>query len=114
MNPLFTLSLTYTMSPAPGSHLIAGRVLFDVISVPGWTCNDSRPQLLWILNTSLIPYRKSGSPYLATAVMCAVFSSVQTMVWLSVFGIVNVRTDVDAFDCTGGLHEHRKRVYTES
>ena len=48
------------------------------------------------------PLQEIRSPYLATAVMCAVFLSVQTMVWLSVFGIVNVRTDVDAFDCTGG------------
>ena len=31
-----------------------------------------------------------------------VFSCVQTMVWLPVFGIFNVRTDVDACDCTRG------------
>ena len=28
------------------------------------------------------------------------------MVWLSVFGIFNVRTDVDAYDGTLGLYEH--------
>ena len=33
------------------------------------------------------------------------------MVWLSVFGIVNVRTDVDAFDCTGGCtNTERKSI----
>ena len=32
----------------------------------------------------------------------------------SVFGIFNVRTDVDACDCTRGLYGHRKRVRTES
>ena len=34
--------------------------------------------------------------------VCAVFSFVQTMVWLPVFGIFNVRTDVDVCDCTRG------------
>ena len=31
-----------------------------------------------------------------------VFSCVQTMVWLPLFGNFNVRTDVDACDCTQG------------
>ena len=42
------------------------------------------------------------------------FSCVQTMVWLPVFGNFNVRTDVDACDCTRGMCGHRKRVRTES
>ena len=46
--------------------------------------------------------------------VCAVFPCVQTMVWLPVFGIVNVRTDVDTYDCTRGLYGHRKRVCSES
>ena len=38
-------------------------------------------------------------------------SCVQTMVWLPVFGIFNVRTDADACaDFTRGLYGHRKRV----
>ena len=45
---------------------------------------------------------------------CVVFSYVQTVVWLPVFRIFNVCTDVDACDCTWGLHGHRKRVCTES
>ena len=45
---------------------------------------------------------------------CVVFLHVQTMVWLPVFGIMNVHTDVDACDCTRGLHEHSKRVFTGS
>ena len=45
---------------------------------------------------------------------CAVFSCVHTMVWLPVFGIINVRTDVDACGCTRGLYGHGKRVCTES
>ena len=38
------------------------------------------------------------------------------MVWLPVIGIFNVRSDVDAYDCThgGGLYGHRKRVCTGS
>ena len=44
----------------------------------------------------------------------AIFSCVQTMLWLPVFGIFNTRTDVDACDCTRRLYGHRKRVCTES
>ena len=44
----------------------------------------------------------------------AVFSCVQTKVWLSILGVFNVRTDVDACDCTRGICGHRKRVCTES
>ena len=36
--------------------------------------------------------------------MCAVFLCVQTMLWLPVLGIFNVRTDVDACDCTRVLY----------
>ena len=36
------------------------------------------------------------------------------MVWLPVFGIVNVRTGVDACHCTQGLYGHRKGVCTGS
>ena len=34
------------------------------------------------------------------------------MVWLPVLGIFNVRTDVDACDCTRGLYGHCKTVCT--
>ena len=44
----------------------------------------------------------------------AVFSCVQTMVWLPVFGIFNMHTDVDACDCSPGMYGHRKRVCTGS
>jgi len=50
--------------------------------------------------------------------MCVFFSlhfpPLQTVVWLPVFGIFNVRSDVDACDCTRGLYGHRKRVCTGS
>ena len=39
----------------------------------------------------------------------AVFSCVQSKVWLPMCGIFNVRTDVNASDCTQGLCGHRKR-----
>ena len=45
---------------------------------------------------------------------CAVFSCVQTMVWLPVFGILNVHTHADAGDCTRGLCGHPKRVCTRT
>ena len=39
--------------------------------------------------------------------VCATFSCVRTMAWLPVFGIFNVRADVDACDCTRGLYRHQ-------
>ena len=42
--------------------------------------------------------------------VCAVFSCVQTKVWLPMLGIFNVHTDVNVFDCTQGLYRHRKKV----
>ena len=44
--------------------------------------------------------------------VCEVFPCVQTMVWLSVFKIFNMCTDVDACVCTRGLFRHCKRVCT--
>ena len=43
----------------------------------------------------------------------AVFSGVQTLVWLLVSGICKVCTDVDACNCTQGLYGHCKRACTE-
>ena len=49
-------------------------------------------------------------------IRCAVFLCVQTMVWMLAFGIFNMRTDVDASNCAGGLCEHSNtnRVCTEN
>ena len=44
----------------------------------------------------------------------AVFSCVQTKVWRPMIRILNMRTDVNACDCTWGLYGHRKRVCTGS
>ena len=77
----------------------------------------------WIIYISR--YGKFGSLYLGKAQqpqeqrypflsMCAVFSRVQTMIWLPMFAIFNVNTDADACDCTRGLHGHRRRVCTGS
>ena len=77
-------------------------------------------------STSLsLVHTKLVSPYLGKAQQpreqrypflpaCVVFSCVRTMVWLPVFGIFNVHTDVDACDCTRELYGHRKRVCTGS
>ena len=46
--------------------------------------------------------------------MRAVFSCVQTMVWLPVFGMFNVRSYADACSCTRGLYGHRKSICTEA
>ena len=42
---------------------------------------------------------------------CVALLRVQTMVWLSVLGTFNVRTDTDASNCTRGLYGHRKSLH---
>ena len=63
----------------------------------------------WLINTQ--QPQEQRYPFLS---VCAVFPCVRTVVWLPVFGIFNVHTDVDACDCTRGLYGHRERVCTES
>ena len=46
--------------------------------------------------------------------MCAAFLWVQTMVWLPLFGIYNMRADTDACNCPQWLYRHLQRVCTES
>ena len=43
----------------------------------------------------------------------AVLSCVQTKVWVPVIVIFNVRTDVNACDCTWGFYGRHRRVCTE-
>ena len=45
---------------------------------------------------------------------CAVFSFVQTALWLPVLWIFNVCTGVSACDCSWGLYERHNRVCTEN
>ena len=52
--------------------------------------------------------------YPLLSVCHAVFSCIQTTVWLPILGIFKVHTDDDACDCTRGLYGHRKRVCTGS
>ena len=83
------------------------------------------PLLVVSFNTKSISYErfvpcgKFGSPYLGKAQqpqeqrypflpVCAVFSRVQTMVYGCQCLAFNVRTDVDAYDCTQGMYEHRE------
>ena len=54
-------------------------------------------RLTWVRHSS----RKSSATY---SYQCVVFLCVRTMVWLPVLGIFNVRTDVDACDCTRVLY----------
>ena len=75
--------------------------------------------MLCVFLVLLCPIQKFRSPYLGKAQQLqeqrypllsvfAVFPCVQTTVWLSVFGIFNMRPDVDVCDCTRGLYRHRK------
>ena len=45
--------------------------------------------------------------------VCSIFVC-QTMVWLPVFGIFNMHTDVDAYDCIQELYRRNMRVCTGS
>ena len=69
------------------------------------------------------PCGKFGLPYLGKVQqlqeqhypflqMCVIFLCVQTMVWLPMFGTLNVFTDADACDCAQGLYGHCRRVWT--
>ena len=67
-------------------------------------------RLTWVRHSS----RKSSATHCYHWVY-AVFPCVQTMVWLPVSGIWNVRTDVDACDCTRGQYgQVTERVCTGS
>ena len=70
----------------------------------------------------IVPCEKFGSLYMGMSQqlqeqrypflpVCEVFTCVQTMVRLPVFGIFSVGTDVDACDCTRGLYGHHRRVH---
>ena len=65
--------------------------------------------LTWVVKAQ--PPQEQRYPFLP---LCAVFPCVQTMVWLPVYGIFNVPTDVDTCNCTRGLYGYRKRVCIES
>ena len=68
----------------------------------------------FFFNTSFIPCRKFGSPYLGKTTAAAraelpkfltvrvVFSCVLTKAWLPVLGIFGVHTGINACDCTPG------------
>ena len=81
-----------------------------ILSLYGWSAaqnNNNNNN-----NKTIFDYCSNGfCPFLSA---CAVFVGVQTMVWLTVFGTFNMRTDVHACDFTQGLYGHRKRVCTES
>ena len=55
----------------------------------------------------------SGATYSCRCVQYG-FVCVQIMILLSTLRIVNIRTDVDAYDCTRGLYRYGKRVCTEN
>ena len=106
-------------------------VLINKRSFEPFMCLDltgvrpGRTFAMYIFEYFFVPCGKFGSPYLDKAQqpqeqrypflsVCAVFSFVQTVVWLQMFRNFNMHTDVDACDCTRGLYGHRKRVCTGS
>ena len=80
----------------------------------------------YFLSTSLSPAGNSGHLTWLSHSCCkssaadsyqsvqSVHVTKQWLLWLPVFGIFNVCTDVNACDCTWRLYGHRKRVCTES
>ena len=79
----------------------------SVIHPVKWEPNQ-RQVFIIIFKYFIVPYEEFGLPYLDKAQdhhypflpVCAVFLCVKTMVWLPVFGILNVSTDVNAYNCT--------------
>ena len=62
--------------------------------------------LIWVIKAE--QPQRAALPILS---VCAIFSCFgQTMVCLPACGIFNKRTDVDACNCTRGLHGRRKRL----
>ena len=81
-----------------------------VIHPVKWEPNQ-RQVFIIIFKYFIVPYEEFGLPYLDKAQqpqehrypflpVCAVFLHVKTIVWLPVFGILNVHTDVNAYNCT--------------
>ena len=52
--------------------------------------------------------------FLLLLLVCTVFLCAQTMVWLPMFEIFNMRTGVDACYCTRGLYRNRKSLHWKS
>ena len=115
----------FIIQPWPSSHKLK-----CYITIGSSITNNTSPHpatliFFFFLKHFLVPCRKFQSPYQSKTQqpqeqrypflsVCAVFVCVQTMVWLPMFGISNVRTDVDACDSTQGLYRCHKRVCTGS
>ena len=81
--------------------------LFCFAFYTSWSLAGKSGHLTWVRHSS----RKSSATH---SYWCVQYFCVQTMVRLPVLGIFNVRTDVDACDCTRRLYRHCKRVCTGS
>ena len=79
---------------------------FLVLHCPSWTIQVALPALHGYGTAA------TGAvlPFLP---VCAVFSCVPTMVWLSVSEICNVRIDVGASDCTRVLYGHHESLHSK-
>ena len=62
----------------------------------------------------MLPYRGKVIAAARAALCCPMFSRFLKVAWLLEFGIFNVRTAVDACDCTRGLYEHLEKICTEN
>ena len=87
--------------------LFSSKVLFFFLALHSSLAGNS-DRLTWV---RLQQPQEQRYPFRTVR---AVFSFVQTKVWLPFWGIFNVRTDANACDCTRGLYGLRKRVCTES
>ena len=95
-----TVSNTGTTTPAARYHLSTSKTSMQSLTVIARTVRC-------VLVDSVLVQQPQEQRYPFLPV-CAVFSCVQTMVWLLVFVIFNVRTYVDACDYTQGLYEQRE------
>ena len=65
--------------------------------------------LNWVIKTAAA---RAALPFFIS--VCSVLTYPYNGTRLPVFGIFNMRTDVDACDCTRGEYGHRKRICIKS
>ena len=95
---LYTLSLCFCLSVSVSLSLSFSLSLFLSLSVCLSVCLSlslSLPLSLLVAYCHLWEFR-------VVLPVCAVFSYVRTIVWLTMLGIYNAHTDVDSCDCTRG------------
>ena len=101
----FSFCLTSSQLMCSGGFVFALKKKKNYASLP---LQDILGRLTWVRPSSL----KSSATHSCRCVQY--FPCVQTMLWLPALRILNMHTDVAAWDCAQGLYGHCKRLCTGS